>query len=71
MVYVNTCQPFYIILSISWRQVMTNCQLALFGAGDTIASPTKNGNIVTSPSSTSDTKQLVKRIIHYIRCLPG
>lgn len=54
-----------------WRQVMTNCQLALFGAGDTIASPTKNGNIVTSPSSTSDTKQLVKRIIHYIQCLPG
>ncbi|XP_011402926.1 PREDICTED: arf-GAP with SH3 domain, ANK repeat and PH domain-containing protein 2-like [Amphimedon queenslandica] len=49
---------------------MTNCQLELFG-GDTIT-PTKADNRSLSPPTTAtDTRQLVKRIISKIQFLPG
>ena len=64
-----TCK---ILEHCSWRQVMTNCQLKLFEGGDAVTQPGKDMNrVVTSPTSTSDTRLLVKRIIHVIQRLPG
>ena len=51
------------------RQVMTNCQLKLFEGGDTMAR--ERDDMVTSPTSTSDTRQLVKKVIQVIQRLPG
>lgn len=53
---------------------MTNCQLELFG-GDTITTPKGGsgelGRPLSSPTTAGDTRQLVKRIIAKIQCLPG
>ena len=48
---------------------MTNCQLKLFEGGDTMAR--ERDDMVTSPTSTSDTRQLVKKVIQVIQRLPG
>ena len=55
---------------------MTNCQLQLFEGGTlhpTSSSSNKTGKNSTpsSPTSSGDTRQLVKRIIAKIRALPG
>ncbi len=51
---------------------MTNCQLKLFEGGDTMAPSGRGcGDMMTSPTSTSDTRQLVKKVIQVIQRLPG
>ena len=53
---------------------MTNCQLQLFEGGTIHPSDSSSKaekNVPSSPTSSGDTRQLVKRIITKIRALPG
>lgn len=53
---------------------MTNCQLQLFEGGTihpSASSSKTDKNVPSSPTSSGDTRQLVKRIIIKIRALPG
>lgn len=61
---------FLFCIFYRWKQVMTNCQLELFG-GDTIPAKGNGPGDMASPTLFGDTRQLVKRIISKIQCLPG